>query len=219
VPFRPELPASDVKGGSGMADNEGPSTDRHNEPVVDPTENVKALNAAANERQDDLRELESRHLREILQLRTDHVQEIRAADAALTSERFAAVQREQALIESHRVELKDDAAKALAAALAAAEKAVSEQNRSSTLAQDRAVAGMKELIVNNAQVSQATTNALSDKLEDVKSSVAVIVNQRLGARERATDQRAVTGTTVALIGLGSAILFGIISAVLTLLLR
>jgi hypothetical protein len=197
----------------------GPSTDRNNEPVVDPTENVKALNAAANDRQDDLRKLESEHLREILQLRTDHVQQIRAADAALTNERFAAVQREQNLIESHRIELKDDSGKALTAALAAAEKAVSEQNKSATLAVDRAVAGMKELIVNNAQVTQATTNALSDKVEDLKSSVATIVNQRLGAREQRTDQRAMTGGTVALIGLGSAILFGIISSILTLLLR
>jgi hypothetical protein len=178
-----------MKGG-GVADNEGPSTDRYNEPVVDPTENVKALNAAANERQDDLRKLESEHLREILQLRTDHVQEIRAADAALASERFAAEQRVQALIESHRIELKGDSEKALNYALASAKEAVREQNLSNTLAVDRAVAGMKEMILTNQQVTQATTNALTDKVEDLKTNVSTLINQRLGAKEEKTEARA-----------------------------
>jgi hypothetical protein len=206
--------ADDPHGASG-----GPATDRLNEPVIDPTENVKALNAAANERQDDLRKVESEHLREILALRTEHVREIRAADAALNNERFDGVRREQALTESHRIELKADSATQLTAALAAAEKAVQEQNKSATLSVDRAVAGMKELILNNQQVNQATTNALGDKVEDLKTNVAMLVNTRVGAQETRTEQRAVTGASVALVGLGSAILFGIISAVLTLLLR
>jgi phage I-like protein len=196
-----------------VADNEGPATNRYNDPVIDPTENVKALSAAANERQDDLRNLESEHLREILQLRTDHVQEIRAADAALADCRFAAVQREQSLIEQHRIELKGDSEKALNYALASAKEAVREQNLSNTLAVDRAVAGMKELIVNNAQVTQATTNALGDKVEDLKSSVAIIVNQRLGAQELKTEQRGGSANVFGLVGAVVGVLSLIIAAV------
>lgn len=60
----------------------GPSTDQHNAPVIDPTENVKALNAAANQRQDDLREADSRHVREIMTMRAAFDKELREAESA-----------------------------------------------------------------------------------------------------------------------------------------
>jgi hypothetical protein len=47
----------------------GPATDAQNDPVIDPTKNVLDLVAAAIQRQDDLREMESRHVREVLELR------------------------------------------------------------------------------------------------------------------------------------------------------
>lgn len=62
----------------------GPATDRHNDPVIDPTENVIALSEASNKRQDDLRvefgiriNSELRHLREMAKLRAEHSKEIR----------------------------------------------------------------------------------------------------------------------------------------------
>jgi hypothetical protein len=58
----------------------GPATDRMNNPVIDPTANVYALVEAAIKRQDDLREAESRHVREIAQLRADYAQELRDAE-------------------------------------------------------------------------------------------------------------------------------------------
>jgi hypothetical protein len=195
----------------------GPSTDRLNNPVIDPTENVKALNAAEAKRQDGLRVLESKHMREILILRSKHAQDLRASDTRLSDERFSSIKREQALVEQHRIELKGDSEKALTAALAAAEKAVQEQNKSATLAVDRAVAGMKELIINNQQVNQATTNALGDKVEDLKANVAVLVNTRLGAQEVRTENRA--GVNTVGIVIGSAVgLIGIMLGIMTFIL-
>ena len=48
---------------------QGPATDRHNEPVVDPTANVIRDLEGAVRRLDDLRKAESRHVREVLRLR------------------------------------------------------------------------------------------------------------------------------------------------------
>jgi hypothetical protein len=167
----------------------GPATDQRNNPVIDPTENVKALNAAEAKRQDGLREKESKHLREILNLRSKHAIEMSRLQAELINEKFAASARIETLTESHRLELKADSEKQISAALAAADRYVAAQNQASTLAVDRAVAGMKELIVNNQQVNSATTNALGDKVEDLKASVAVLVNTRLGAQEQKVETR------------------------------
>ena len=67
-----------------MSDNgssQGPSTDRLNNPVIDPTRNVLDLVSAAIARQDDLRESEYRHVREMLQLHVKHAHELREAEA------------------------------------------------------------------------------------------------------------------------------------------
>jgi hypothetical protein len=60
----------------------GPSTDRHNDPVVDPTANVRELVEAAIQRQDDLRESDSRHVREIVALRAEYDEQLRKAETA-----------------------------------------------------------------------------------------------------------------------------------------
>ncbi len=60
----------------------GPSVDRYGQPVVDPTRNVLDLVSAAIERQDDLRTLESRHLRELADLRAHYDARLREAETA-----------------------------------------------------------------------------------------------------------------------------------------
>jgi hypothetical protein len=60
----------------------GPSVDRYGSPVIDPTKNVLDLVAAAIERQDDLRGLESNHLRELADLRAHYDHRLREAETA-----------------------------------------------------------------------------------------------------------------------------------------
>lgn len=75
----------------------GEATDKQGNPVIDPTQNVLDLVAAAIQRQDDLRELSDRHLREILHLRTDYQEQLRKAESsridAIRAVDVAAVQR------------------------------------------------------------------------------------------------------------------------------
>jgi hypothetical protein len=65
----------------GRGESSGPATDRHNEPVIDPTANVLLLVEAAVRRQDDLRMMEASHMREVMEMRALHTKEMRAAEA------------------------------------------------------------------------------------------------------------------------------------------
>jgi hypothetical protein len=67
---------------AGDTHGKGPSTDAGNRPVDDPTKNVQALVDAGMRRQDDLRELEATHLREIGALRAAYEEKLRVAESA-----------------------------------------------------------------------------------------------------------------------------------------
>jgi hypothetical protein len=60
----------------------GPGVDAKGYPVIDPTQNVLDLVTAAIKRQDDLREAESRHMREIAELRSKYDKELRESESA-----------------------------------------------------------------------------------------------------------------------------------------
>jgi hypothetical protein len=62
--------------------NPGLGVDAQGLPVVDPTKNVLDLVDAAVQRQDDLREMESRHIRELADLRADYDEKLRKAETA-----------------------------------------------------------------------------------------------------------------------------------------
>jgi hypothetical protein len=70
-------------------ESSGPATDRSNNPVVDPSQNVLALVDAANRRQDDLRDAQEtlrleqlNHIRDVVELTAEHSKELRIAESA-----------------------------------------------------------------------------------------------------------------------------------------
>ncbi|GAC1409964.1 MAG: hypothetical protein NVSMB64_18860 [Candidatus Velthaea sp.] len=63
------------------AGSAGPAIDRLGAPVIDPTENVKALVDAGLRRQDDLRYMEAKHLRDLLTLRSEYEEKLRVAES------------------------------------------------------------------------------------------------------------------------------------------
>jgi hypothetical protein len=60
----------------------GPGVDRAGNPVIDPTKNVDALVEAAIRRQDDLRTVESTHIRELMSVRASYEEKLRTQEAA-----------------------------------------------------------------------------------------------------------------------------------------
>jgi len=134
--------ANDNRGTAGK----GPAIDAAGGPVVDPTENVRALVESGLHRQDDLREMDAKHVREILGLRStyedllrkaesDRINAIRAVDVAAaglasqvsTQQAAALAEQTRALSETLRTQVATVAAAAqasLTAALAPMQKAI-----------------------------------------------------------------------------------------------
>ena len=113
----------------------------------DPSGNVLDLVEASNKRQDDLRAAESRHVREVADLRAGHAAELRQAETlrinAIRAVDVGAVQR--------AAEVGDGKATALAAQVAAAADAMRTQVAAAATAATGALAAALEPIQNDIQ--------------------------------------------------------------------
>jgi cobalamin biosynthesis Mg chelatase CobN len=69
----------------------GPGVDIQGQPVIDPTSNVLLTLEMAIKRQDDLREQESTHVREIMDLRAEYDEKIRELEGQLRSQEAARI--------------------------------------------------------------------------------------------------------------------------------
>jgi hypothetical protein len=114
-----------------MADNPGPGVDAGGRPVIDPTANVIAILEAAVKRQDDLREKESLHAREMADLRshyeellrvkeTERIDAIRAVDVGAVN-RAAEVSAAQATTLAAQLVATAEASRVQVAAAASAQ--------------------------------------------------------------------------------------------------
>jgi hypothetical protein len=73
---------SETNGRLASQPSGGPAVDKASDSVVDPTFNVRDLVASAIQRQDDLRQTESTHIREVVALRADYDEKLRDAEAS-----------------------------------------------------------------------------------------------------------------------------------------
>jgi hypothetical protein len=166
----------------------GPSTDRRNDPVVDPSQNVKDLGekidksvAAGIQRQDDLRHAEAVSIRDQIKALGDLV----GARFSTVDAKLATIDRELGLVENRRVEQKIDTKVAVDAALSAAEKAVKEQ----TLASEKAILKSETSAAEQSKQQNATFTAalkgVTDLLADVKDRVVKVESHKEGTGESA----------------------------------
>jgi seryl-tRNA synthetase len=198
--------------------SEGPSTDRDNEPVVDPTMNVLRDIAHAVKRLDDLRFQSEKYLAKIVQMEAEHGKELRILEAArinaIRAVDVAASQqatkdaeiRATALAkqvsdaaEAMRVQVSQTAA-AAATALAAALAPI--QTQLAELTQR-----MYEQQGQKAQVieSRATDADFAPILEAIKR-LEGIASENAGGRAQVVEARAVSAEMRALIVLVLAVL-------------
>lgn len=168
----------------------GPGVDAQGFPVVDPTANVLALVHAANERQDDLRKAESRHVRELLDRDAKHAAEIREKEAA----RLDAIR----LVDVNAVQRAAETQATIAETLRT-------QVASTATASAAALAAALDPIVKSVA-----------ELQRVQFELA---GARESTREGAGDRRASTGTVVAVVGVSLTLLFSLVGVALTLLAR
>jgi cobalamin biosynthesis Mg chelatase CobN len=201
--------------------SDGPATDRHNEPVWDPSRNVLDLTTAAVKRQDDLRHmaaefnerlrlLEAEHRRETLQVRSDFEAKINTSQTEVTKERFNSVETQFELVERQRVEQKKDTKDAVDAALAAAKEAVKEQ----TTASERAIAKSEAATTKQLEQQSATFSTaikgVADLLQDTKDRVGAIENQKQGGTDTRAASLATMSAIIAVLSLLAVVIFAVL---------
>jgi hypothetical protein len=210
--IRPELSAASETEGGAMADeptggNPGPATDRDNEPVIDPTKNVIALNAAANKRQDDLREMSTRHLQDMLERDRAHIEQILAMRAEFAKEQHesdADHLREIRVLETNRI----DAIRAVDVAATAA-AATAAENRAGTLAAQVSAAA-EAMRTANADAIAGAQSALSIAIAPLMAAVQEVQRRQyeeagakanvVESRDDRGDRRGSIGTVLGVIG-------------------
>lgn len=165
----------------------GPSTDRNNEPVVDPTKNVLDLVTAAIKRQDDLR-----------------VAEFARIDSALTGLEKT-VNREFALVESRRVEQKVDTKVAVDAALNAAKEAVKEQTAASEKSITKSETSASEQSKQQNATFTASLKGVLDTVADLKDRVVKIESRKEGSGDLSKQLINIVGVIIAALILGVAL--------------
>lgn len=101
----------------------GPATDASNMAVFDPSKNVRDLVDKEAQRQDDLRQLEAAHMREIVAMRDEHAKELRTAEAG----RLDAINEKNSQAVQQAAVVQDTRATALASQVADAAEAMRSQ--------------------------------------------------------------------------------------------
>ena len=206
-----------IEENASSAGNQGPATDRYNEPVIDPTKNVLDLVRAETKRQDDLRQAEANHLRDLLQLRAEFAKEIRQAEdlrqQTVNQERFASFETQLDLVERQRVEQKKDTKDAVDAALAAAKEAVKEQTTASQLSIGKSEASTKEQLNQLSNTFATAQQGQSQAIISLTTRVERMENARTNAAEQKTEIRSSASNVYGLVGMVGGLIAVIIAFV------
>jgi hypothetical protein len=153
----------------------GPSVDRTGAPVIDPTQNVLDLVAAAIERQDDLRAAESRHIRELATVRAEYDGRLAGLRAEFDAQMRAGDQDKSTLRASYEEKLRTQESERINAIRAVDVGAVTRAaevsaTQAATLAtQQQASADALRGQVEQARI--ATADALAQALAPITKSI------------------------------------------------
>jgi hypothetical protein len=120
--------------------------------------------------------------------------------AAVTNERFASIVTQFAERDTRSERESRDNKVAVDAAFAAQKEAASEQNKSNTLAITKSEVATTETINKLGDLFKTTTDALGDKIDDLKQRVNSIESARVGYRESEQRQAQGWGSVVAVAG-------------------
>jgi len=168
-------------------------------PVVDPTKNVLDLVAAGMERQDNLRAAQA-------ELFMGQLKGLRD----LIEAKFDGIDREFALIESRRIEQKNDTKTAVDAALSAAERAVREQAAASEKAIIKSETSVAEQSRQQAQTFSAQLRGVEATLSDTKERLGALATQQQTKADSRSETRLDVGMLVGIIGMAAAVIMVVI---------
>lgn len=157
-----------------MAEQPGLATDASGGPVIDPTANVRELVDAAIKRQDDLREAESRHVREVAALRAEYAGELRATETA----RIDAIRRVDVEAVQRDKETQAAQATALANQVAAAAEAMRTQVAAAASASVTGLAAALEPIqkdIQDLRKAQYEQQGIKSQTQESRGGLSVAI--------------------------------------------
>ena len=163
-----------------MTDNPGSGVDAEGRALLDPTKNVLDLVEAAIKRQDDLREMESSHVREVAQLRAEYQAELREAESA----RIDAIRAVDVGAVNRAAEVAATQASTLAAQVSTSAETLRNQVSAAAAAQTVALSAALEPIIKDiADLRRAQYEAQGQKTQVVeqRASSGAIVGYFVGA--------------------------------------
>lgn len=157
--------------------SEHPAVDAEGHAVLDPTKNVMDLVSAAIRRQDDLRSVESRHSKEIMELHAMYTEKLRLA-------------------ETNRI----DAIRAVD--VGAVNRAAEVSTQQATTLAAQVVISAETLRTQVTAAATASTITLAAALEPIQKDIQDLRKAQYeaqGNKAQATDTRLNTGTIIALV--------------------
>jgi len=186
---------SQVRHTGNVADsNPGPGVDASGRPVVDPTANVIANLNAAVQRQDDLREMESRHVRELMTTRADFIDQLRLAESA----RIDAIRAVDVGAVNRAAEVSAQQATTLAAQVATSAETLRTQVAAAAI---------------------ASSTALAAALDPIQKDIADLRRAQYeaqGQKTQVVETRSGSSITILVVGIGISTLLSMVSIVIVL---
>ena len=159
-----------MAGNGGGRRGPGPGVDAQGQPVIDPTQNVLDLVEAAIKRQDDLRDLEAGHVREIVALRASYDTELRLAESA----RIDAIRAVDASAVQRAAEVSAIQATTLAGQVAAAAEAMRVQvSAAATTAATNLLTALDPVRKDIADLRQVQYETAGGRAQTVEASTGI----------------------------------------------
>lgn len=180
---------------SGSGGSEGPAVDREGQSIIDPTTNVLNLVEAAIKRQDDLRALESTHVREIMVLRDEMFNMHNTYQERLSrqeAERIDAIRAVDIAAVSRAAEVSAVQASTLASQVATAAEAMRNQVAAAAAAAASALATALEPI--------------QKSIEDLRKAQYEQQGQKYAQIEGREAKEGSQGNVIALVAVGLSVL-------------
>lgn len=157
-----------------------------------------------NQRQMLKDKVEARHTEQLALM--DLLQSKIDAQGAVTAEKFESTDREFALVERQRIELKNDTKAAVDAALIAQKEAVKEQTIASDKAIDKTEVNTDKRLEEQAKTTASDIGALRTIVTDLKDQVIELRAEKRGGQEQITERRQANSATIGIIAAISTVI-------------
>jgi hypothetical protein len=164
----------------------GPAVDASGQTVIDPTDNVLREVAAANKRQDDLRDMQGRHDKEVREIVERYEEKLRV--------------KESARIDANRSQDQDNARRAAETALAAVQ----------------ALATQVPITADTVRAaSTASLTPIQERLTQIERIQYEQAGQKQQVSDTQVDRRAGTSQTWVIVGVLGAVVFGALGTLIS----